>query len=118
MGDVSMTLDVNRVKSPGRRLAAAFVLAAAGLGLAGCGDDTATTNNGPVVGGPGQRDAVGTVSGVVTDTSGNFLSGVQVTAAVAGKALRGKDATALTVTTGANGHFVIPNVPVVNVVNN
>ncbi|HZP11502.1 MAG TPA: Ig-like domain-containing protein [Nevskiaceae bacterium] len=55
---------------------------------------------------------------MVTDTSGNFLAGVQVTAAVNGKALRGKDATALTVTTGANGHFVIPNVPVVNVVNN
>lgn len=110
-----MTLDVNRVKSPGRRLVAAFALAAAGLGLAGCGSDT--TTSGPVVGGPGQQ-AVGTVSGVVTDTNGNFLSGVQVTAAVAGKALRGKDATALTVTTGSNGHFVIPNVPVVNVVNN
>src|ERR1044071_9737852 len=73
MGDVSMTLDVNRVKSPGRRLAAALILAVAGLGLAGCGDDTSTSQSG------GQttscRDCVGTVSGVITDTNGNQLAG-------------------------------------------
>ncbi len=110
-----MTLDLNRVKSPGRRLAAALILAVAGLGLAGCGDDVSVSSSG------GNNGSAGTVhaniSGVITDTNGNQLAGARITAIVNAKALGGKAATSYTVETVANGHFVIPNVPVVNVVN-
>ena len=109
-----MTLDVNGVKSPGRRLAAALFLAAAGFGLAGCGSDTSSSSSGGQT--TGIRDAVGTVSGVITDTKGNFLSGAQVTAVVA-KKLAKDNGPSFTATTGANGHFVIANVPVVNAAN-
>src|ERR1044071_8836050 len=113
MGDVSMTLDVNRVKSPGRRLAAALILAVAGLGLAGCGDDTSTSR-----GNTTHAQAIGIVSGVITDTNGNPLAGATITATVA-KGLNGmKAAHDVSVTTVANGHFTIANVPAVNAVNN
>jgi hypothetical protein len=110
-----MTLDVNRVKSPGRRLVAAFVFAAAGLGLAGCGSDS--TTSGPQIGGPGQQ-AVGTVSGVIVDNNGNPINGATVYTVGNAKAARGKDAQTVSATTNAGGFFTITNVPVVNVTNN
>lgn len=100
-----MTLKVFKTPSLGRRLATATIVAFAGLGLAGCGDDTSLTSNNSG-GNTSNAQPKGDLTGTVIDTNSTPIPGATVN--VAG----------LTTTTDAQGQWRINNVPVVNTEDN
>lgn len=106
-----------KARGSSRFLLGSIALAAAGFGLAGCGDDTNTTSRtGPDF--TQVHTLTGTVVGTLLDNNGQVISGAVVSipdGAIAAKAL-GASTAKLSVVTDSHGQFSIPNVKVIQVI--